>query len=94
MGRRSARRLEKSSRSVTRARSPCAPGGRGLHRHVEPFAVTPHLGALAVQHLEGLLLKGERVAVDLLGVQHGAQRGAPRRVPHPPVKSPMISTTS
>ena len=37
----------------------------------------------AVEHLERLLLEGDGVAVDLLRVEHRAQRGAPGGVPHP-----------
>ena len=54
-----------------------------VHRHVEPLAVAPHLGAIGVEHLERLLLEGDGVAVDLLGVEHGAQCRAPGGVPHP-----------
>ena len=53
-----------------------------LHRHVEPLAVAAHLGALAVEHLEGLLLVGLGVAVDLGRVGVGPRRGAAARVPH------------
>ena len=42
-----------------------------------------HLGALAVEHLERLVLVGLRVRVDLFGGQHRPRRVAPARVADP-----------
>ena len=53
-----------------------------LHAHVQPLGVEAHLEQLGVvaQHLEGLLLVGARVGVDLLARQHRPRRRAAARI--------------
>ncbi len=51
-------------------------------RHLEPLGVVADLRPLAVEHLERLLLVGERVRLDLLGAQHRADVAPPAGIAH------------
>ena len=84
-GPRSARRPRSAWRSrrarASARRSSCAPARKSSSiAHVEPLAVAAHLEALGVvaQDLEGLLLVGPRVGVDLLAARAAAASSSAR----------------
>ena len=51
-------------------------------RHVEPLAVEPDLGALAIEYPEGLFGEGPGIRLDLFLCEHRALGRATTRIPH------------